>query len=156
MSAFYKKNMPLELIIIIAFGVIIRIIAIFNLNTIHTDGLVYIQQARTLLSGDFSGIFSCELNYFPLSTVFIAGAYLIVGDWLIAGQASSCVFGSAMLIPLALIIRRFFERKIVFLGVTTFSVLPFFVYLGANIIKEPVFIFFVTLGFYFFIRYLDE
>ena len=156
MLVFFKKNIPIELIIIIIFGIIIRVIAIFKLNIIHTDGVVYIQQARTLLSGDFSGIFSCELAYFPLSTVFIAGAYLIVGDWLIAGHATSCVFGSAMLIPLAMIFRRFFEREIVFLGVATFSVLPFFVYLSVNVIKEPVFIFFITSGLYFFIRYLDE
>ena len=157
---FYKRNMPLELIMIITFGVIIRIIAIFNLNIIEPDGIAYIQQARALLSGDFSGIFSCELSYFsyffPLSIIFIAGAYLIIGDWLIAGHVISCLFGSAMLIPLALILRRFFERKIVFLSVATFSILPIFVYTSIYILRDPVFIFFVTLGFYFFIRYLDE
>ena len=156
MLAFYKKNIPLELIIIITFGVIIRIIAIFNLNIIEPDGVAYIQQARALLSGDFSSVFSCELGYLPLSTIFIAGAYLIIGDWLIAGHAVSCVLGSAMLIPLAMILRRFFERKIVFLGVATFSILPIFVYISVYILREPVFIFFVTLGLYFFIRYLDE
>ena len=153
---FLKKNIPIELIIIIMLGIIIRVIAILNLNIINPDGVVYIQQARSLLSGDFTSIFSCELKYLSLSTVFIAGAYLITGDWIFAAHGTSCLFGSALLIPLAMILRCFFERRVVFLGVATFSVLPIFVFISVNVIKEPVFVFFVTSGLYFFIRYLDE
>ena len=156
MLVFFKKNVPIELIMIIIFGIIIRVIAILNLNIINPDGVVYIQQARTLLSGNFADLFSCELGYLPLSTVFIAGAYLITGNWIFAAHGISCLFGSALLIPLAMILRCFFERRIVFLGVATFSVLPIFIFISVNVIKEPVFIFFVTSGFYFFIRYLDE
>jgi len=154
-NSFYR-SIPLELVAIIVFGIIIRIIATFNLSIIENDGVVYIQQARALLSGDFSGVFSCDLTNLPLSTVFIAGAYLLVGDWLIAAHGISLVFGSAMLIPLAMILRCFFDRKIVFLGVATFSVLPVFVYTSVYILREPVFIFFITLGLCCFIKYLNE
>jgi 4-amino-4-deoxy-L-arabinose transferase-like glycosyltransferase len=88
--------------------------------------------------------------------MFIAGAYFLIGDWITSAMAVSWVFGCAVFLPVFLLFRRFFDRSLVGLGLLLFAVMPVFVYLSSEVIKESVAVFFAACGFHFFLCHIEE
>jgi len=86
----------------------------------------------------------------------IAGTYSIVGDWVIAAKVVSLLFGTMLLIPLYLLSKRFFDERIALLLTLVFAFIPFLVDRSVDVVRAPVFWFFLVLGMHFFIGQIGK
>lgn len=137
--------------LILVLGLAIRILACQQTHIINPDGVYYIHQARALYYGEWHALTGCHLTFVSIYPFLIAGAYFICHHWVIAAQIVSVFFGSITLIPLYLLLRRFFERTISALTLLVFALLPFFVAGSASVVRDPICWFFLTLGLYLFL-----
>jgi len=137
-------------------GLLVRLFVCLNTFIINPDGALYIHQARAMYYGEWEKLTTCGMSYLSIYPFFIAGAYTIFHNWIVAAKSVSFFFGSITLIPVYLILRRFFEDKISVLSTLVFSLIPVFVVGSADIIRGPIFWFFLTTGLYLFIRQINE
>jgi hypothetical protein len=134
----------------------IRLFAFTHTLMMNLDGPVYIHQARALYYGLWQAINACAgLDYLTLFTIFTAAAYPVTGDWVQAAMAVNLIFGTLMIIPLYLFLRRFLDEKTSFLTTFIFVMLPLFVGQSVNVIRDPSCWFFSVLGLYLLV-YDDE
>ncbi len=141
---------------IMLLGAALRLVAWMNTCIITNDAVLYIQQARVLFYGGADPVADTGMSYLSLHSVFVAAAYFFIRDWVVSGHAVSWFFGSATLIPVFLIFRRFFDRQVTGLGLLVFAVTPVFVYIGSEVLREPVAYFFAAWGFHFVLRHLED
>lgn len=145
---------PVAWIFVAALG--IRLYACFNAAIINPDGIIYIQQARALFYDHGAGITACGMHYISILPFFIAGAFSICGDWIVAGRFISLLFGTCTFFPLYFLIRRFLDSRSALFALLIYAFIPALVGRSADIIRDPVFWFFLTLGMLFFIRHTDQ
>jgi hypothetical protein len=136
-------------------GLVLRLIAWANTTVINPDGALFIHQGRAIYYGQTDTLF-CALNYLPNLPILIAGSYRLFHDWVFAGRFVSFLFGFGTLVPIYLLLKRFFNERIVALGTLVFAVLPVFVGSSVDIIRDPVCWFFTALGLYWFTIGLDD
>ncbi len=139
-------------VLIFILGFAVRLFASLHTYVINPDGVYYIHQARAFYFGEWDALTSCHLSFLSNYPLFIAGAYAVFHHWIVAAKFVSVLFGSAALIPLYLLCRRFFDRNISALTILVFALLPVFVVTGADVVRDPVCWFFLGLGLYFFIQ----
>jgi len=138
------KNLYTYLIFpIIIFGFAIRLFVCLNLGIINPDGVLYIHQARALYYGNWDQITTCALNYVSMYPLLIASAYGIFHE--------SIVFGTLLLLPTYLLMRRFFDERTSAATTLIVSLIPALVSRSADIVRDPVAWFFVAFGVYFFV-----
>ena len=138
-------------------GLLVRLFVCLNTFIINPDGALYIHQARAMYYGEWEKLTTCYgMSYLSIYPIFVAGAYTIFHDWIVAAKSVSFFFGSITLIPAYLIFRRFFEDKISVLSTLAFSLIPVFVVGSADIIKGPIYWFFLTTGLYLFICQINS
>jgi hypothetical protein len=154
----HQKNKSLiwPLCILVLSALVIRILAFHNTLMMNNDGTIYIHQARALYYGLWPAINSCSsVDYLTLYAILIAAIYPVFGDWVRGAMAVNLIFGTLMIIPLYLLLRRFLDEKTSFLTTFIFVMLPLFVIQSVNIIRDPSFWFFSILGLYLLV-YNDE
>ena len=145
---------PLIILVVSALG--IRLFSFTHTMMMNPDGPVYIHQARALYYGLWQAINTCSgVDYLSLYTILIAAAYPVTGDWVHGAMAVNLIFGTLMIIPLYLFLRRFLDEKTSFLTTFIFVMLPLFVAQSVNVIRDPSYWFFSVLGFYLLV-YDDE
>lgn len=137
-------------------GFLVRLYAAAMRTIIGPDGAQYIHQASVLFNHEWSGLFSCNLNYLSPLPIFIAAAYAVCRDWIVAGLTINVLFGWATLLPLYHVLRRFFERGVCMLTVLIYALIPVLVDNSGNVMRGAMFWFFLTLGMLFFIRQWDD
>ncbi len=140
---------PVILVFVVGFA--IRLFASWHTYIVNPDGALYIYQAKAIYYGQWDQLSSCALKFVSNYPLFVAGAYIILHDWIISAKAVSLIFGSITLIPLYLLLRRFLDQKISMLSILVFAVSPLFVARSADVIRDPVYWFFSALGLYFFV-----
>ncbi|PKN51128.1 MAG: hypothetical protein CVU55_13420 [Deltaproteobacteria bacterium HGW-Deltaproteobacteria-13] len=145
------KSIIAPLLILVLSAFLIRFFAFTNTLMINNDGPVYIHQARALWHGLGQAINTCSMDYPTLYTILIAAAYPVTGDWVYGAMAVNLIFGTLMIIPLYLFLRRFLDEKTNFLTTFIFVMLPLFVIQSVNIIRDPSYWFFSILGLYFLV-----
>lgn len=145
-----------EIVLILILGFVIRCFACQYTFIINPDGVYYIHQARAIYYGEWNSLTSCSINFLSNYPFFIAGAYALFHDWIVAAKSVSVFFGSITLIPLYLLCRRFFDRDISAMSTLVFALLPVFVGGSADVVRGPVCWFFIALGLYFFIKSDDK
>lgn len=144
------------LIILVFSALAIRLFAFTHTLMMNPDGPVYIHQARALYYGLWQAINTCSgVDYLTLYSSLIAAAYPLTGDWVHAAMAINLIFGTLMIIPLYLFLRRFLDEKTCFLTTFIFVMLPLFVVQSVNVIRDPSYWFFSILGLYLLV-YDDE
>jgi hypothetical protein len=141
---------------IVLLGCVVRLAACFNTCVINQDGVLYIQQAKALYAGELAGITEAGMPYLSIYPVFTALAYSVAGDWIRAAMGVSYIFGCAALLPMFLLLRRFFDSSVTGLGLLLFAVMPVFVDTGCMLIKEPIAVFFIAWGLHFFLSHLER
>ncbi|MFW6147365.1 MAG: ArnT family glycosyltransferase, partial [Thermodesulfobacteriota bacterium] len=144
-----------KLFYVFLLGFCLRFYACVNTPVINPDGVHYIQQAKAIYYGEWQSLRS-TLSYVANYPFFIAGAYKLCNDWIIAARSISLLFGFATLIPLYLLLKRFFSDTISALCILIFSLIPVFVSRSGDVVRDPVFWFFGILGLYFFIAQIDN
>ncbi len=138
-------------ILVFVLGFAIRFFASWHTFIVNPDGALYIYQAKAIYYGQWNQLSSCVLKFVSNYPLFVAGAYVILRDWIISAKAISLIFGSITLIPVYLLLRRFLDQKISMLSILVFAVSPLFVARSADVIRDPVCWFFSALGLYFFV-----
>ncbi len=137
-------------------GFCIRVFAWYFTYIINPDGMLYIHQARAFYYGQWDSIMTCGLKFFSNYPIFIAGAYALFHDWIAAATLVSLFFGSITLIPLYLLLRIFFSDKIAVPSLLIFALIPVLVSRSADVVRGPVFWFFLILGLYLFIKQIER
>ena len=143
-------------ILVIGLGFMIRLFCFHYTYIINPDGPLYIHQARAIYYGLGGAPWNSVLAYFSNYPILIAGTYAVVGDWIIAAKVVSLIFGTAILIPLYLLSRRLFEERIALLVTLVFAFIPFLVDRSVDVVRAPVFWFFLVLGMYFFVGQIGK
>jgi len=141
-------------VFLLGFG--LRFYACVNTPIINPDGVHYIHQARAIYYGEWKSITDCSLTYVSNYPFFVAGAYTIFHDWIIAARSISLFFGFAALIPLYFLLKRFFDDNISGLCTLIFALIPVFVGRSGDVLRGPVYWFFLMLGLYLFIGQVDN
>jgi len=137
-----------SLILLTATAFIMRVIALKHTLMMNNDGPVYIHQARALYHGFWQAIGSCTVDYPTVYTVLIAVFYRFSGDWVQSAMTANLMFGTLMIIPLYLFLRKFTDEQTSFLTGFVFAILPLFVIQSVNVIRDPSYWFFCVLGLY--------
>jgi len=137
-------------------GLIIRVFAWYFTYIINPDGMLYIHQARAFYYGQWDSIMACGLKFFSNYPVLIAGAYTLFHNWITAASLVSLFFSFITLIPLYLLLKIFFSDKIAVPSLLVFALIPIFVGRSADVVRGPVFWFFLILGIYFFIKQVER
>jgi len=145
-----------EILFVILLGFVIRFAACYNTFIVNPDTPMYIHQARAIYYGEFEKLTTCTLDFISCYPIMITGIYILFHDWILAANAISFFFGSATLIPLALLLRRFFDDQITALVTLIFAMTPVFVSQTADAMRDPMYWFFLVLGLYFFICQNDR
>jgi 4-amino-4-deoxy-L-arabinose transferase-like glycosyltransferase len=143
-------------VLIILFGFVIRLFSFHSIHIVNPDGVLYIHQARAIYYGIRESIFGCSLSFLSNYPILISAAYTIFHDWILAARSISILFGTLTLIPLFLLLRRFFEPKISQLAILLFSLIPFLVDRSVDVVRDPVYWFFSCLGLYLFVRQIER
>lgn len=123
---------------------------------INPDGAQYLFQASAIFNHQWSDLLACKLNYVAPLPFFIAAAFGLFKDWVVAGQVVNVIFGTATLIPLYYLLRRFADQTVCTLTLLIYALMPVFVEGSGNILRGPIFWFCCTLGMLMFIRQFDE
>ena len=141
-------------LILIAF--VLRLYAFFNTPVINHDGVLYINQARAIMNNNWGLAKQCGYDFISLYHMLIPVAYSVFGDWILAAQSISVLFGTCAVIPFYFILRHFFRPQVSFVAGLAFAVNPFFVSYSVDLVKDPIFWFFALLGIFFFITALKK
>jgi hypothetical protein len=148
---FYNK-----IFFIFLLGFTLRLYACMNTPIVNPDGVEYIHQARAIYYGEWRFTSYCTLDYLSNYPFFIAGAYTIFHNWIMAARSISFLFGCAALVPLYLMLRKFFDDNISALCTLIFAVIPVFVSRSGDVVRGPVCWFFLTLGLFFFVSQIKD
>ena len=144
------------MLLVIGLGFVVRLFSFHYTVMINPDATLYIHQARAIHYGLWDAVNSCNLHFLSIYSILIAGAYQVVGDWIMAGKIVSITFGTLTLIPLCLLTRRFFDTKISTCVILIFALTPIFIHRSVDVVRDPVCWFFLVLGLYFFIIQTDK
>jgi hypothetical protein len=136
-------------------GFLTRIYLLTHNPIVNPDGFYYIQQAKALHYGLFGQILNCY-KYLSPYPIFIALAYRLLGNWVLAAQWVNIFFGTLTIIPLYWLLKRFFEEKTAWISVMVYALLPAFVLVSSDLLRGPTFWFFGTAGLYLFTLYLEN
>ena len=145
-----------ELALIFLLGFFIRAFACEYTYVINPDGVYYIHQARAIYYGLWGDLTNCHISFLSNYPFLIAGSYALIRDWVDAAKAVSLIFGSITLVPLYLLLRRFLTSDISRLSTLAFALIPVFVGRSADVVRDPVSWFFITLGLYSFVKSNDN
>jgi len=147
---FDKKQPMMWLLGVFLIGMMLRCIAWSNTFVIDPDGALYIHQARAIHYSQWTSLTGCGLSYVSNYPILVAAAYKIFPDWIIAARTVSFLFGFAVLIPLYLLLRHFFNNTVSAITTLIFAVTPMFVGRSVDILRDPTYWFFMVFGLYFF------
>ncbi len=136
--------------------IFIRLYACLTTHIVNPDGVHYIYQARAVYYGQWSQLTACHLNFFSMLPFLIASAFAVVRDWIIAGRVVTFVFSTATLIPLFFILKRFLNRTACHLTILVYAFIPVLVSRTADIVRGPIFWFFLCMGMLYFVRQWDS
>lgn len=145
-----------ELILIFFLGILVRFFVYHNTFIINPDGVLYIHQARALYYKDWGSVISCGMSYLSIYPILITGAYGIFHDWVVAARSISLFFGSITMIPLYFLMRRFCNKEICAMGTLVFALIPVFVDKSVDVVRGPIYWFFLVLGLYLFVTQIGN
>lgn len=143
-------------ILVILFGFAIRLFSFHYTHIVNPDGVLYIHQARAIYYGLKHSVLGCSLSFLSNYPILIVAAYKIFGDWVIAARSVSILFGTLTLIPLYLLLREFLERQITQLAILIFSLIPVLVDRSVDVVRDPIYWFFLSLGLYLFVHQIER
>jgi len=135
---------------VILLGTVLRLWAWQQTHVVNPDGTLYIHQARALYYGLWGQITPCGTGFLSYYPFLIAGVFSFCGDWIQAARAVSVFFGSLTLVPLYLMLRRFLDTEESALGTLIYAAMPVFVGRSADVVRDPIYWFFLVWGMYFF------
>jgi 4-amino-4-deoxy-L-arabinose transferase-like glycosyltransferase len=144
MSNLFESRKVFWLLLALCFG--IKIYMFFSTYVIARDSVQYMGMAELFLEGRF--LAALEYITPPFYPLLLAGMKLVISDPEIAGKLVSLLLGTCTFFPLYYLGKRFFEQKVVFIGLLLFAIHPYLVRYSAEILSESTFIFLSITGFW--------
>lgn len=127
------------LLLILAFASVLRLFLLISPEVIHNDGIEYLNHAKRIASGDWSGG-----RVPPLYPALIAFFRLFTGNYELAGILVSALFGSLIVLPVFSLGKELFNEKIGLLAALLASVHPFLLSSSGSVLTESAYRFWVT------------
>lgn len=118
-------------------------------RVISADGIAYVDIARDIMTGQ--GL-ARATHYPPFYPLLVGGAASLVGDYELAGQLVSIVVGSLLAIPLYLLGREFFDRRVALLAGILTIVWPSLRGWSNEVMSQATYITLMLLGVYWLWR----
>lgn len=131
----------------------IKCALLFSGEVINISGVRYVEAAQQYAEGNFSAGLSIEkLPFYPM---MIAAVHLVVGDWELSAKLISLCAMVGALIPLYMLTQDLFDEKTAFWAGLAFALSPILNGYAVDVIRDPIFLFFVAWAVYFFWRALS-
>ncbi len=128
----------------------VRCYLLWQYYCISIDGVLYIRAAQDFFSGNVAA--GLKSLYPPGYPVLIAAVYPLTGNWELAGQLLSLVFGVAILFPLYGLFRAAFaDVKVALLACYLAGISPFLALYSVHVRSEIPYLFLAVLALYFFL-----
>jgi 4-amino-4-deoxy-L-arabinose transferase-like glycosyltransferase len=139
---------------VLVIGFLARVYLMIANPIVNPDGFLYIQQAKAIYLGRFDQTLSCYeyLSPYPL---FIIAAYRLLGNWVAAAQWVNILFGTAAIVPVYWLLKRFFDDRTAWLTALVFALIPAFVLVSRDMLRGPMFWFFAAVGLHLFVLNLE-
>lgn len=134
-----EKNHYLVLLTLLLIAVCARLYLVVTPNVITNDGILYIETAKKIASGDFKKI--KEVSFFNLYPVVIVGFQKIFNDWELSGRMVSVIFGALGVIPLFFLITRLISHDIALVTTFFYVINHHIVEYSSDVLREPLFFF---------------
>lgn len=143
--AILEMRWPIALMVILSFAFLARLYPVFAPNVITPDGILYIETAKMILSGEFKRI--GDVSFFNLYPFMILLFQKVFSDWELAGRMVSVVFGTLGVIPIFFLVKRFFDVRLALIVSLFYAINPHLVEYSSDVLREPLFwsIFLVSL-----------
>ncbi|WP_456433358.1 hypothetical protein [Thermosulfuriphilus sp.] len=141
------------LFLVIILALVVRLVVLSRTPVISNDGFFYIYQAQKILAGKWQEVDKCRYNFVPFSTFSIIPFYLVVKDWVVAGQMSSIFWALAGIVPLYFLSKELFSSRGSLLLTLAYALHPFFVKRSLDVLKGPPYWFFSLAGFYLIVLF---
>ncbi len=138
-SAFQKGEAWKMLLLILVFASGLRFFLLISPEVIHNDGIEYLNHAKRIASGDWSGG-----RVPPLYPALIAFFYSFTGIDELAGILVSALFGSLIVLPVFYLGRALFNDKIGILSALLTSVHPLLFVSSGSVLTESTYRFLLT------------
>jgi len=131
-----KRN----LLILICLSLAIKVFILLFVEAINNDGVVYITAAQEFAKGHFKeGFKISRMPFYPLLIVIF---HSIVRNWVAAARLVSLLTSALTIIPLYLLTKKLFERKVALLTCVAFAISPLPNHLSVEVIRDPAYVFF--------------
>ncbi|HBE43958.1 MAG TPA: hypothetical protein DDW17_00550 [Deltaproteobacteria bacterium] len=134
----FEKNSRILLFIIIIFAFLARLYPVLAPNVITPDGVLYIETAKMILSGEFKRI--VNVSFFNLYPFMILLFQKVFSDWELAGRMVSVVFGTLGVIPIFFLIKRFLDVRLALIVSFFYTINPHLVEYSSDVLREPLFL----------------
>ena len=148
-----KKETKYEVIVLLILIVLALLIRIFIFQTqkvIETDGPYYAEIGKNLISGngyiDIEGNLNLLLT--PLYPILIGLLSFIIKNLELSARLISIVFGSLLIIPVYLIAKKFYGKKIGYLGALFIALYPPLVYISTITYTDSLYLFLLFTSLY--------
>ena len=123
----------------------IRVYLLWQYYCISSDGVVYLRAAGEFYRGDIAaGLSSVYPPGYPL---LVAAVYPLIGEWELAGQLVSLLFGVLVLFPLYWIFAELFGEKVALFACLLAAISPLLALYSVHVRSESTYIFFCILNF---------
>jgi 4-amino-4-deoxy-L-arabinose transferase-like glycosyltransferase len=135
-----KRNPLWVAIFLFILAFILRFYMVFANEVIVHDGILYINMAKIIDSGNLEKI--SEFGFFNLYPLLIVLSQKIFRDWELAGRMVSTVLGSVTIVPLFFLIRKMINVKVAIIASLFYMIGPRFVEYSSDVLRESTFWFF--------------
>ncbi len=135
------KGDLLPMVLLVVAAAAVRVYSLQFFDVIPTDGTTYVETARDLHRGDWSGVAVSGL--YP---VLIAVAGWLITDMESAGQYVSLFFGSLLPLPLFLLGKELFSRRVAFAASLIVIVSPVLISSSCQVITQATYTTFQLFG----------
>jgi 4-amino-4-deoxy-L-arabinose transferase-like glycosyltransferase len=139
---------------VVVLGLLARLWLYWRVPAINSDGFLYIQQAKALHFGRMDQILDC-FTYLSPYPIAVSAAYRFLGDWLQAAQFVNIFFSTLSIVALYWLLRRFFRNTLASTTLLIYALLPAYVLVGRDALRDPLFWIFGLTGVYLFVLNLE-
>ncbi len=138
--------------LVILIGLGLRLWVGLHTVIINPDGALYIHQAMALYFRNWNSLKTCGLTFLSSYPILIAGGYYLIHDWILSARLVSVFFGTALLVPLYLMLKEWVREDSAILGLLVFAVTPVLVSNSVELVRDPISWFFLCAGTFAVIR----
>jgi hypothetical protein len=146
-NSFFLAETRRDLVILLLFSAIFKVILSLFIGVINHDGVFYITAAQKLAGGAFKE--ALAIYSMPLYPLLIALTHYVIPNWIAAARVISIFSSVLTIIPLYFLTKEIFYRQAALWACAAFVLLPLSNHLSVGVVRDPLFLFFLAWSTYF-------